>query len=84
MTAPVNTSTTTQDQLLTQTIEAHIVAAVSLIIGAVGLIHPGFKEPTAVEALIPIISTVIAGGIEIWHLVSKRGLLKLIAQQKAA
>lgn len=61
-----------------ETIATHITAALAAFGGAMALVHPGFHLPaTAQEVVVPV-AWLIAGGLEIYNLVTKRSLKKAV------
>jgi uncharacterized membrane protein HdeD (DUF308 family) len=51
---------------------AHISAAVATATSLVALIHPGFHVPTAMGATVASVATLVAGAIELVHLLGHR------------
>ena len=52
-------------------IASYITSLLAGVVGVVALLHPGFVLPTAVQAVVPAVSALIAGGVQvvnlIWH-----------------
>lgn len=61
-----------------ETIATHATAFLAAAGGAIALVHPGFQVPTVVEEIVTPVSWAIAGGLEVWNLVTKRSLKKAI------
>ena len=62
---------------------AHASAAIATIVGAVALKHPGFAEQPWVQWAVTSLGMVIAGGIEVVHLVTHRKLTVTLKQIEA-
>lgn len=62
-----------------ETISSHISAGVSVIVGVIALVHPGFSEPGWVGGAVGAVGVVMAALIEISHVVTKRNLLSELA-----
>jgi hypothetical protein len=66
-----------------ETIATHIAAALAAFGGAMALLHPGFHLPAEAQEIVVPVAWVVAGGLELFNLVTKRGLKKaVIAQSK--
>jgi hypothetical protein len=61
------------DQTAVTTYVTSIVSAIFAIIGA---LHPGFKEPAVVQAIIPSVCVLVAAGAQIANVVTHRGVHK--------
>lgn len=52
-------------------IASYLTSFLAGVVGVVALLHPGFVLPTAVQAVVPAVSALIAGGVQvvnlIWH-----------------
>jgi len=66
-------------------IEAKIQSAIVLVLGAIALVHPGFKEPAVVAAAVAPASLIVAGAIQavdVWRRRSGRNAAVASGQVK--
>ena len=50
-------------------VASYITSVLDAGIAVIGLVHPGFIEPAAVQACIPAVALLIAGGAQIANLI---------------
>ncbi len=50
----------------------YITSVVAIIVGVISAIQPGFKEPAAVQAVIPAVALLVATGAQIYNAISHR------------
>jgi len=60
-------------------VSAHATALVSYATAFLAFVHPGFKVPTVVQAIVASLGIIIAGAIEAYHLLTHRQLQAAVA-----
>lgn len=58
-------------------VASYLTTAAAVAVDAISLLHPGFKEPAVVQALVPSVATVIAGVVTAVEVVTKRAVAKV-------
>lgn len=61
-----------------QSLNAKLTTLVGAVVGFIVLIHPGWTEPTIVQTLVPSVSFVIAGSVQIFDAITHRNVLKAV------
>jgi hypothetical protein len=64
-------------------ISAHITALLAGAFSVVALVHPGFKEPAAVQGIGVALPIVLSGAIEAYHLLTHRQIQAALAVAEA-
>jgi hypothetical protein len=57
-------------------ITSYVTSLLAGVLGVIVLVHPGFTEPTAVQAAVPSISAVVAGVVQLINIITHRGVQK--------
>jgi hypothetical protein len=60
-------------------IQAKIASGLAYIVSVFVLLHPGFKQPTWVTALIPILGLLVAGGVQLYDLITHHIAMAAVA-----
>jgi len=60
-------------------ISAHATALFSGATALLAFVHPGFKVPTVVQAIVASLGIIIAGAVEAYHLLTHRQLQAAVA-----
>ena len=59
-------------------IASYITSLVAGLVSILSILHPGFTEPAIVEALVAPIAAVVAGGVQVFNIVTHRSVTKSI------
>lgn len=60
-------------------VSAHISAFVAAVVSLIAIVHPGFTVPTVVQTVASSVSILVAGAIEVYHLLTHRQLQTALA-----
>ena len=63
-----------------QSVSSYLTTIVGAVVGIIALLHPGFHESNLIQALIPSVSFIIAGGVQVFNLVTHRSVQKQIVK----
>ena len=63
-------------------IASYITTIIGVVVAIVALVHPGFKESSQVQSLVPTVASLIAGAAQIVNVITHRSVQKaaLVAQ----
>lgn len=61
-----------------QSVSSYLTSLVGVALAIVTLLHPGFKESSEVQALVPTISFVVAGIAQAVNIITHRNTIKAI------
>jgi hypothetical protein len=65
--------------MTTNSLALHITSFLTGVVGIIALVHPGFKEPTYVVGLVPVVAAFIVGGLQLFKELSKNTLAANLA-----
>ncbi len=61
-----------------ESVTSYLVSMIAFALGVVGMLHPGFTEPSWAVTLIPIVGTLVAGCVQAVHVITHRSATKAV------
>lgn len=64
-------------------VTSYVTSIITVIIAVITAVHPGFTEPSIVPTLVPAISLLVAGGVQVANVITHRSLQKAIINKSS-